>query len=125
MSYNVGRSVGIALAICSFSSAGAGNVTFSFINGDFTPSISTSTITLAAGFEYFIISSPTISVATNYYHIVDGVNGTSYSVATTATTSGLDEQISSIQADASVTFSLYADQALTSNSRLQIWRFPL
>jgi hypothetical protein len=125
MSHNVARSVSVALAICSFSSSGAGNVDFSFINGDFTPSISTSVITLEAGFEYFIISSPVISASTGYYHIVDGVNDPNYSVSTTATTSGRDERTSSIQADASVTFSIYASQALGSNSRLQIWRFPL
>lgn len=125
MSYNIARNVNPQLAICSFSSASAGNVAFSFVNGDFTPSIASNVITLEAGFEYLITSAPSITVATNYRHVVDGVNGDLYSVSGTSTTSGLDEQTSSIQADASATFSLYADQAVTSNSRLIVWRFPL
>lgn len=125
MSYNVARNVNPNLAICSFSSSGAGNVIFSFVNGDFTPSITSDVITLQAGFEYLITSAPSITVATQYRHVVDGVNGDLYSVSATSTTSGLDEQTSSIQADASATFSLYADQAVTNNSRLIIWRFPL
>jgi len=125
MSYNVARNVNPNLAICSFSSSGVGNVTFSYINGDFTPSITSDVITLQAGFEYLITSAPSITVATQYRHIIDGINGDLYSVGATATTTGHDEQTSSIQADASVTFSLYADQAVTNNSRLIIWRFPL
>lgn len=125
MSYNVARNVNPNLAICSFASSGAGNVTFSYINGDFTPSITSDVITLDAGFEYFITSTPTISLATTYKHIIDGVEQTTYSITATSTTSGLDENTSSIQADASATFSLYADQSVTENSRLQIWRFPL
>ncbi len=125
MSYNIARNVNPQLAICSFSSASAGNVAFSFVNGDFTPSIASDVITLEAGFEYFVVSTPTISTITTYKHIIDGVDQTSYTVTATSTTSGLDENTSSIQADASVAFSLYADQAITSNSRLQLWRFPL
>ena len=125
MSYNIARNVNPQLAICSFSSASAGNVAFSFVNGDFTPSIASDVITLEAGFEYLITIAPSITVAPNYRHVVDGVNGDLYSVSGTSTTSGLDEQTSSIQADASATFSLYADQAVTSNSRLIVWRFPL
>jgi hypothetical protein len=125
MSYNIARTVAPQLALCSFSSSGVGNVAFSFINGDFTPTITSDVITLDAGFEYFIVSTPTISVATTYKHIIDGVDQTSYTVTATSTTSGLDENTSSIQADASVAFSLYADQAVTSNSRLQLWRFSL
>jgi hypothetical protein len=125
MSYNIARNVNPQLAICSFSSASAGNVAFSFVNGDFTPSIASDVITLEAGFEYFVVSTPTISTITTYKHIIDGVDQTSYTVTATSTTSGLDENTSSIQADASVAFSLYADQAVTSNSRLQLWRFPL
>jgi hypothetical protein len=125
MSYNVARNVNPQLAICSFSSASAGNVAFSFVNGDFTPSIASDVITLEAGFEYFVVSTPTVSTTTTYKHIIDGVDQTSYTVTATSTTSGLDENTSSIQADASVAFSLYADQAVTSNSRLQLWRFPL
>jgi hypothetical protein len=125
MSYNVARNVNPQLAICSFSSASAGNVAFSFVNGDFTPSIASDVITLEAGFEYFVVSTPTVSTTTTYKHIIDGVDQTSYTVTATSTTSGLDENTSSIQADSSVAFSLYADQAVTSNSRLQLWRFPL
>ena len=125
MSYNIARNVNPQLAICSFSSASAGNVAFSFVNGDFTPSIASDVITLEAGFEYFVVSTPTISTITTYKHIIDGVDQTSYTVTATSTTSGLDENTSSIQADASVAFSLYADQAVTSNSRLQLWRFSL
>lgn len=125
MSYNIARNVNPQLAICSFSSASAGNVSFSFVNGDFTPSIASDVITLEAGFEYFVVSTPTVSTTTTYKHIIDGVDQTSYTVTATSTTSGLDENTSSIQADASVAFSLYADQAVTSNSRLQLWRFPL
>jgi hypothetical protein len=125
MSYNIARNVNPQLAICSFSSASAGNVAFSFVNGDFTPSIASDVITLEAGFEYFVVSTPTVSTTTTYKHIIDGVDQTSYTVTATSTTSGLDENTSSIQADASVAFSLYADQAVTSNSRLQLWRFPL
>lgn len=125
MSYNLARNVNPQVAICSFSSSGAGNVVFSFVEGDFTPSIASDVITLEAGYEYFIISTPTITVATNYRHVIDSVDQTMYSVTATSTTSGLDENTSSIQANASATFSLYADQAITNNSRLQIWRFPL
>lgn len=125
MSYNIARNVNPQIAICSFSSASAGNVAFSSVNGDFTPSIASDVITLEAGFEYLITSAPSITVATQYRHIVDGVNGDLYSASGTSLTSGLDEQTSSIQADASATFSLYADQAVGSNSRLIIWRFPL
>lgn len=125
MSHNVARNVTPAFALCSFSSSVAGNVSFQNVSGDFTASILNDVITLEGGFEYFITSSPCITVLTNYYHIIDGVNGDSYSVSASSTTSGLDEQSSSIQADAPVTFSLYADQPLTTNSRLQIWRFPL
>ena len=51
MSYNISRYVSPALAICSFSSAGAGVVTFSFINGNFSPMISGAQIALDAGYE--------------------------------------------------------------------------
>jgi hypothetical protein len=125
MIYSIARNISVSFALCAFSSTAAGNVAFSFLDGDFTPSIASDTITLEQGFEYFIISSPCITAATNYYHIVDGINGDMYSVGARSTNSGLDEQYSSIQADAQVTFSLYADLALTNNSRLQIWRFPL
>lgn len=125
MSYKVARRVNPQVAICSFSSSGAGNVAFSFVSGDFTPSIASDVITLGAGYEYFIVSSPSITAATSYRHIIDGVNGDLYPASTTSLTSALDDQYSSIQADAAVTFSLYATLAVTLNSRLQIWRFPL
>lgn len=125
MSYNVGRNVNPQACICSFSSEGAGSVLFTFIHGDFTPSILDDVITFESGFEYFVTSSPTITVATTYYHIVDGVNGTSYSVGAASNNTGLDEQSSSMQADAPVTFSINVSQAVTDNSRLVIWRFPL
>lgn len=125
MSYNIARNVNPQVAICSFSSSGAGNVVFSFVEGDFTPSIVSDVITLEAGYEYFIISSPSVTAATSYRHIIDGVNGDLYPATTTSLTSALDDQFSSIQADAAVTFSLYATLAVTSNSRLQVWRFPL
>jgi len=104
MSYNVARNVNPQLAICSFSSASAGNVAFSFVNGDFTPSIASDVITLEAGFEYFVVSTPTVSTTTTYKHIIDGVDQTSYTVTATSTTSGLDENTSSIQADAMFCF---------------------
>lgn len=125
MSYNVGRNVNPQACICSFSSVGAGNVSFTYINGDFIPLIVGDVITFESGFEYFITSSPTITVATTYYHIIDGISGPEYSVSATSTNSGLDEQSSSIQADATITFSVYVSQAVNENSRLTVWRFPL
>jgi len=105
MSYNIARQVSPQVAILSFSSAGAGNVVFAS----------------------FLTSSPVTSSATaaTFYHIVDGVNGTSYSIVSTSFTSGLDQQIESIQSDATTTFSLNCNQATSSNSRLEIWRIPL
>lgn len=128
MSYNVARQVSPQIAILSFSSAGAGNVDFVSVNGQFSiTGAGTSTIQLEAGYEYFLTSSPVISSASSasFYHIVDGVNGTSYSIAATSFTSGLDQQVESIQANSTTSFSLYCDQATTSNSRLEIWRIPL
>lgn len=125
MSYNVARMVNPELAICSFSSVAAGNVIFLNVSGGFTPQIAADTITLDAGYEYLLISSPSVTTATSCRHIVNDISETLYSITVTAVTSGLDELTSSILADASATFKLYSDQALTSNSRLQIWRFPL
>lgn len=128
MSYNVARQVSPQIAILSFSSAGAGNVDFVSVNGQFSiTGAGTSTIQLEAGYEYFLTSSPVISSASSasFYHIVDGVNGTSYSIVATSFTSGLDQQVESIQANSTTSFSLYCDQATTSNSRLEIWRIPL
>ena len=128
MSYNVARQVSPQIAILSFSSAGAGNVDFASVNGQFSiTGAGTSTIQLEAGYEYFLTSSPVISSASSasFYHIVNGVNGTSYSIAATSFTSGLDQQVESIQSNNITTFSLYCDQATTTNSRLEIWRIPL
>lgn len=128
MSYSIARQVSPQISIMSFSSAGAGNVDFASVNGQFSiTGTGTSTIQLEAGYEYFLTSSPVISAASSasFYHIVDGVNGTSYSIVATSFTSGLDQQIESIQANSNTSFSLYCDQATTSNSRLEIWRIPL
>lgn len=128
MSYNIARQVSPQVTILSFSSASAGNVTFISINGQFSVTgVGTSTISLDAGFEYFITSSPVSSsaAAATFYHIVDGINGTSYTLSATSFTSGLDQQIESIQADAITSFSLFCSQATGSNSRLEIWRMPL
>jgi len=128
MSYNVARQVSPQVAILSFSSAGAGNVDFASVNGQFsTTGIGTSTLQLEAGYEYFLISSPVTASATGatFYHIVNGVNRTSYSIVSTSVTSGLDQQIESIQSDSTTTFSLHCSQATSSNSRLEVWRMPL
>ena len=128
MSYRVARHTEPQIAILSFSSAGAGLVTFADVNGQFSISgVGSNVLTLDAGYEYFITSSPatTSATAATFYHVVDGVNGRSDSIVATSFTSGLDQKTSSIQADAAVTFSLNCSQATTSNSRLEIWRVPL
>ena len=128
MSYNIARQVSPQVAILSFSSAGAGNVDFVSVNGQFSiTGTGTSTLQLEAGYEYFLTSSPVTSSATSatFYHIVDGVNGASYSIGATSFTSGLDQQIESIIAVSVVTFSVYCNQATSSNSRLELWRIPL
>ena len=53
MAYNIARQVSPALAICSLSSVASGLATITFINGDFTPNILLTSLTLDAGFEYF------------------------------------------------------------------------
>lgn len=128
MSYNIARLVAPSFALCSFSSSGAGNVAFSFLEGDFTPTINTTTITLDAGFEYFLSSAPCVNAgdtAGSYRHIIDGVDGTLYPIQATSSTGGLDQQFFSTLADADVSFQLYADSLIIPNSRLEIWRFPL
>ncbi len=128
MSYNIARSVSPSFALCSFSSLAAGNVDFTFIDGDFTPSISSNLLTLEAGYEYFLTSSPCADgtdTACSYRHIVDGVDGDLHSIQATSLAGGLDQQFSSIQADALASFAIYADSAINSNSRLEVWRFPL
>jgi hypothetical protein len=126
MSYGLVKEVTPEVAICSFSSSGSGNVTFVFDSGSFTPSIATTVITLPAGYEYHIISSPAaVSAPSTVNHIVNGVSETGYAIISTGFASGLDQIQSSIIADASVTFSLACNSATGVNSRLQIWRFPL
>lgn len=127
MSYNVARQVSPQIAILSFSSAGAGNVDFALINGQFSiTGTGTSTLQLDGGYEYFLTSSPVVaSASASFYHIVNGVNGSSYTISATSLTSGLDQQIESIQSDSISTFSLNCSQATGSNSRLEIWRIPL
>ncbi len=128
MSYNVARQVSPQIAILSFSSIEAGNVDFVSVNGQFSiTGTGTSTLQLEAGYEYFLTSSPVTSSATSatFYHIVDGVNGASYSIGATGFTSGLDQQIESIIAVSVVTFSVYCSQVTSSNSRLELWRIPL
>jgi len=54
MSYNIARQVSPQVAILSFSSAGAGNVVFASVNGQFSiTGTGTSTLQLEAGYEYF------------------------------------------------------------------------
>jgi hypothetical protein len=126
MSYNISRSVTPSLAICSFSSAGAGLVTFTFVNGEYTPTISGSQITLEQGYEYFLSVSPSTGGASaTYATIIDGVTGTSYPISTTSTSTSLDQKMESILSDASSTFEITGSAALSSNSRLEIWRIPL
>jgi len=128
MSYKIARKVQPSACLCSFSSSGAGNVNFTFIGGDFTPSISGSTITLTAGYEYFIASYPSASasVATAYYTILNGVNGVNVGITSTSLTSGRDTTFDSVIAESSdATFQLYSSTALSSNSRLEIWKHPL
>jgi hypothetical protein len=127
MSYNLLREVSPSFALCSFSSAIAGNVTFTFINGDYTPSILLDTITLEAGYEYFLVSSPCADgtdAAVSYRHIINGVDGDLYTMQATSLAGGLDQQFASIQNMSSTTFQIYADSPINSNSRLEVWRFP-
>lgn len=128
MSYNIARTVNPNFALCSFSSLAAGNVDFTFIGGDFTPNISSTLLTFDAGYEYFLTSSPCADgtdTACSYRHIIDGVDGDLHSIQATSLAGGLDQQFSSIQADASASFAIYSDSPINSNSRLEIWRFPL
>lgn len=128
MSYKIARKVQPSACLCSFSSSGAGNVDFAFVGGDFTPSISGSTITLGAGYEYFIASYPSASasVATAYYTILNGVNGINVGITSTSLTSGRDTTFDSVIAESTdATFQLYSSTALSSNSRVEIWRHAL
>lgn len=127
MSYNVGRQVTPGLAVCSLSSSASGLATVTYINGDFTPSISGTDLALEAGYEYFLITSPaTVSAVTATYEtLIDGVSQGVYPIRSTTTTSALDEKFDSVLADASTLVQINASEALSSNSRLQIWRIPL
>jgi hypothetical protein len=127
MSYKIARKVAPSACLCSASSSGAGNVIFSFVGGDFMPSISSSTINLLAGYEYLIMSypSPATNATCSYYTIVNGINGTAVTTNTATFDSGRDTTFNSILAVTDVTFSLYASSALSSNTRLEIWRHPL
>ena len=127
MAYNIARQVSPALAICSLSSVASGLATITFINGDFTPNISLTSLTLDAGFEYFLVTSPatTSAVTATYETLIDSVSQGSYPIRSTTTTSALDEKFDSVLADAPTLFQINASEALSSNSRLQIWRIPL
>lgn len=128
MSYNIARTINPSFALCSFSSLASGNVEFTFVDGDFIPNISTSLLTLDAGYEYFLVSSPSPlsgDTACSYRHIVDGVEGDLYAIQATSLSGGLDQQFTSQQADSSISFQIYADSAISNNSRLEIWRMPL
>lgn len=127
MSYNLSLPSTLNFALLSCQSAGSGLVTFSYVDGDFTPSISTTTITLDAGYEYSIFTSLTTSSssAVSYNHIVDGVSGTSYTIGVTSTTSGLDQLFDQVTAINSTSFSITTDSIITTNSRIEIWRIAL
>jgi hypothetical protein len=53
------------------------------------------------------------------------VTGTSYPISTTSTSTSLDQKMESILSDAASTFEITGSAALSSNSRLEIWRIPL
>jgi len=127
MAYNIARQVSPSLAICSLSSVASGLATITFINGDFTPNILLTSLTLDAGFEYFLVTSPatTSAVTATYETLIDSVSQGSYPIRSTTTTSALDEKFDSVLADAPTLFQINASEALSSNSRLQIWRIPL
>jgi hypothetical protein len=127
MSYNVGRQVTPALAVCSLSSSASGLATITYINGDFTPSISGTDLTLEAGYEYFLITSPaTVSAVTATYEtLIDGVSQGAYPIRSTSLTGSLDEKFDSVLATSSTLIQITANNALSANSRLQIWRIPL
>lgn len=127
MSHLISQDTAIQFALCSCQSVSAGNVTFSFLDGDFTPTISSSTVTLDAGYEYFIATSLTTSVTTavSYYHIVDSINRDSYTIGSTSTSSGLDQLFDQVSASSNTSFSIYASDAITTNSRIEIWRHAL
>lgn len=124
MSYLISRPSTIQFALLSCQSSGAGLVTFSLVAGDFTPSISTTTVTLEAGYEYSIFTSLTTSASSGitYNHVFNGVNGTSYSLGTTSTGSGLDQLLDQVDATTNTSFSINSSDTITTNSRIEIWR---
>ena len=105
MAYNIARQVSPALAICSLSSVASGLATITFINGDFTPNILLTSLTLDAGFEYFLVTSPatTSAVTATYETLIDSVSQGSYPIRSTTTTSALDETIEVTKASCKVT----------------------
>jgi hypothetical protein len=127
MSYLISRPSTIEFALLSCQSAGSGNVTFSYVNGDFLPTISTTIVTLEAGYEYSIFTALATSATgtINYNHIFDGVSGTSYSIGVVAQGSGLDQLLDQVNAPSDISFSINATGAITTNSRIEIWRTPL
>jgi len=124
MSYLLSRPSVVQFALLSCQSAGSGNVIFSYINGDFTPTISTTTVTLDAGYEYSIFTSLTTSSTeiVNYNHIFDGVNRTTYSIGVLPEGSGLDQLLDQVNATNDISFSINATNIITTNSRIEIWR---
>jgi hypothetical protein len=129
MSHNLFRVSTTRYCNLTCTSSGAGNVIFSFIEGDFSPTINSTELTLSQGYEYFI----TISLATsntgsvfNYNSVLDNVSGTSYSFLPTSNSSGLDELSESITTyDQSKIFKIYTDGIVNNNSRISIWRINL
>lgn len=126
MAHNLTKEVTPEVALCSFSSSGSGAVTPVFDSGTFTPAISGTVITLAAGYEYHIISSTSATtLPSTVTHVVNGVAETGYAIISTDFASGLDQIQSSIIADSNASFYISCNGATGVNSRIQIWRFPL
>jgi hypothetical protein len=124
MSHLLTRQSTIEMALLTGVSSGSGLINFSAIGGDFTPTISTDTVTLDAGYEYFIATALTTSsnATVTYNHIFNGVSGTSYSIGTTSTSSGLDQLFDTVNASANISFQINSSDAITNNSRIEIWR---
>lgn len=124
MSHLISRPSTIQFALLSCQSSGIGLVTFSLVAGDFIPTISTTNVTLSAGYEYSIFTSLTTSAsgAITYNHVVNGIHGASYTLGTTSNGSGLDQLFDQVDATNDVTFSINASDVITTNSRIEIWR---
>lgn len=127
MSHLLSRPMIVEFALLSCQSTGSGNVTFSIVDGDFTPTISTNIVTLEKGYEYCICTSLTTSATgtVEYNHVLDGVNGTTYSIGVIAQASGLDQLFDQVNATSDVSFSINANNSITTNSRIEIWRTTL